>query len=125
MRRSHAVLLLAAGLALALPNAAHPATRHPCTAQPGRVTRTATGIRAGRVRVTCAHAWRVTESVMYRADGSKWIFGGVRRVRGVGDQVVAAWRRPYGGCGYWRLRARFADGTHYDGETTEFCGGAA
>lgn len=107
--------------ATSVPNAADTT----CTAKPGLVSETDTmRVKAGKVVVTCGHAWKGIEVVEYRdiyARPAKWIFGGTLKVSGEGSVVLPPFVRDYHECGDWRLHFKFKDGDSFNGAVSWFC----
>jgi hypothetical protein len=92
---------------------------------PVRAQADGSGVRAGRVDVHCAGAWRAFQGVMVYENGTggqygKWSYGGVRYVNGRGAETIAPWLRPYHGCGFWKQQVTIAGVTRYS-DVTWFC----
>lgn len=91
---------------------------------PVRAQADGTGVRAGHVDVRCPGAWSAFQGVLWFSDSAdqygKWSYGGTRTVTGHGDTRIAAWLRPYHGCGFWRQRIIIGT-TSRDSATTWFC----
>lgn len=119
--------IIVAGLLLGLAGPggreAHGATATPCTvAWKGTTTNTKLGVAAAPFRISCAGSWQAFEGVQWWADTGrgKWSFGGTRYVYGSGTRLVAAWDRPYHGCGFWRTLVTLK-GVSYTSRAEWFC----
>ena len=129
MRRIYVTLVVVIiGAVMAAPSAnarpLAPNAAATCYGVPGKVVKVSTGVRAGAVYVRCAGSWSAFQGILWFSDSAtqrgKWSYGGTRTVVGKGNTTVAAWTRPYHGCGYWKQEWRMAGASRFS-DVTWFC----